>query len=317
MTSSNARMQKMIEAEQAIDERIQSRDTPQEGAPADEPSDPPVDEPRGDDTPPVEENPTPEPSNEEETWRKRHEALQGKYNAEVPRLAAELRELRGILSDREGTIASLRREIDQMKDQSPKQEPKAEALNEDQIERLRSDYGDDFMEAVRAVALSVVKPSTGSEDLAKKVEQIERETRQQSESRFWADLAAAVPDYQSINADPAFHAWLAETDPVSGHQRQRHLSEAQEGLDAARVARIFKAFSGTTTKASPTPTQQPPPRPVSPGRSRGAERPADTPRYTVEDFVKLQNDIRSGKYRGREAEAEKLEREIHSALFPS
>jgi hypothetical protein len=57
-------------------------------------------------------------------------------------------------------------------------------------------------------------------------------------------------------------------------------------------------------------------RQIAPGRSRGtgsaaAGQTAKT--YTPEDIKKFFNDVRSGKYRGRETERDRIERDIFAA----
>jgi hypothetical protein len=42
-------------------------------------------------------------------------------------------------------------------------------------------------------------------------------------ARLDADLAAAVPNYQEIDADPRWLQWLGEIDPLTGAPLDRHL----------------------------------------------------------------------------------------------
>jgi hypothetical protein len=54
---------------------------------------------------------------------------------------------------------------------------------------------------------------------------------------------------------------------------------------------------------------------VTPGRARSAGTPQTNKGkvYTPEDIKKFFNDVRSGKYRGREQERDRIERDIFNA----
>jgi len=57
-------------------------------------------------------------------------------------------------------------------------------------------------------------------------------------------LDKAVPDWETINKDPAFLKWLGEMDPLTGIQRQELLNQAHKALDAPRVANFFNSWKG-------------------------------------------------------------------------
>jgi hypothetical protein len=55
---------------------------------------------------------------------------------------------------------------------------------------------------------------------------------------------------------------------------------------------------------------------VAPGRSRGAGAPANPSQgkmYSPTDITKFFNDVRTGKYKGREQERDRIERDIFAA----
>ncbi len=59
---------------------------------------------------------------------------------------------------------------------------------------------------------------------------------------FEAALKSAVPDWEVINVDPAFVAWLDEPDESSGELRTVLIHRAATENDIARVAAFFNDF---------------------------------------------------------------------------
>lgn len=169
-------------------------------------------------------------SGDEQTWEARFKTLTGKYNAEVPRLHAALKE-------RDGKLNSLTEEVEALKAQlaSPK-EPlvKPEEVNE---------YGEPLVDLIRRAAREEMQAKDAEiAVLKKRLDEVSSHTVQSREMGFFDKLNSAVPDWRLINDDPQFHAWLGEIDELTGVQRQAILAEAEEKRDADRVARFFSAF---------------------------------------------------------------------------
>ena len=211
--------------------------------------------------------PTPEPPKQDKAdWKAKYHVLQGKYNAEVPRMAQELRELNRQLAEAKQAIEDLKVQ----KEKAPEPDPMA-----DQIRRLQEDYGPDIVSVIeRLVAqqtTELVKP------LQSKVEQTESEReahRQQAEAqRKSLDFAEAVndlvPDWEAIDKLPEFHNYLAEVG-ADGRTRQDALMEAANSFDAAGAARIFAAFKRTADYKAPA-------TPAAPAKDRLASQVVPEP----------------------------------------
>lgn len=170
-------------------------------------------------------------------WRHRFDVLQGKYNAEVPALRKEINALNEEL-----------KATDRSPESAAKRAHEAVAeLTEAEVE----EFGPDLVNLIKRVVGNV----GGSEDvegIKNDLSQLKDERQQDATARFWTDLEIQVPDFRAINADSAFHGWLAEHDPLSGKARQDLLVSAQQALDPYRVAAIFKSFAGASQK-SPQP----------------------------------------------------------------
>lgn len=187
--------------------------------------------------------PEPQPETRDATyWRHRFDVLQGKYNAEVPALRKEIATLKDQLSaaDKQQPASAVQRAQEAMSD-----------LTEAEIE----EYGPDLVNLIKRVAGSAAAPGNNGDlqEIKSELGQLREEKRQDAEARFWTDLETQVPKFRAVNADPAFHQWLAEIDPLSGQPRQQLLVGAQQALDAYRVAAVFKSFAAVAPKASQEP----------------------------------------------------------------
>ncbi len=138
-----------------------------------------------------------------------------------------------------------------------------------------------------------------------------------AEEVFYDRLGTLVPDYKELNVDEGFLSWLAEEDPVYGVPRQEALTGAANAMDVNRVAKVFMAYKGTLAPSVPSPKPTPSPLDKQIAPSSVAPAPvqaAGKPTYTVSEVQAFYKDMQLGKYRGREAEADKVEALINAAL---
>lgn len=257
----------------------------------------------------------------EKTLEQKYKTLQGMYNAEVPRLHAEKRELSNRVQQLEQLITS-------MNAAPAKQQAPAQKLVTEQDEQ---DYGDSI-EVMRKVFREEMSSKDGEIDelrhlirqmqgtVVPQVHQLSQNYAVSNEQRFWADLQAAVPDWQDINGSREFQSWLLEVDPLTGISRQTYLDAAQRDLDAHRVAKFFAAWKGPagghnarTQRESQSTSELE--RQVAPGRGRsgGAKPQGEAKTYTSEDIKKFFADVQKGRYKGKEAERDRIERDIFAA----
>ena len=259
-----------------------------------------------------------------ETYAQKWRTLQGMYNAEVPRLHSQNRELNGRVQQMEQLLASL----SQQSSQPTQQTQVAPLVTETDVQ----EYGES-LDVMRRVTREELYP------VAQKIAQLEQVLRQlqtnvvpqvqavaqrqamTAEQQFWSDLSSAAPTWREINDDHDFQSWLLEVDPLTGISRQTYLEDAQRSLDVRRVASFFQTWNELTGKANVaqntrrTATASELERQVAPGRSKNTGVPANNnaKTYSPDDIKGFFNDVRSGKYRGREAERDRIERDIFAA----
>jgi hypothetical protein len=240
--------------------------------------------------------PTEQPVTADSPWEKKYQVLAGKYAAEVPRLAQEIRDLKAQLQAKERTPA---KEII----------PAGKFTAEQVIET----YGDDYAAAVAAVADERV--SRVREDLEARFDQLASATAATARETFMRAIAQEVPDWQVIDNDPRFTQFLDEIEPMSGQPRRYFFAEADKRNDAERITFFFKSFK-TATNPAPAPAAQIPGRmgveyQLAPASSRAAEAPPGKRIWTQIDVRKFYQDVQRGRI--NEVDAQRIESDIFAA----
>lgn len=266
-----------------------------------------------------------------ETYAQRWRTLQGQFNAEVPRLRGANKELQARVAQLENLLSTL--------SSAPAAAPSAQPQS---VQKLVTDddvaeYGEsiDMMRKVtreevgslqgkiaqlEGVIASLTQSVSGS--VIPQVQRVAQQQAASAEERFWSNLAQRVPNWQQINNDQDFQSWLLDVDPLTNTSRQTHLEIAQRDLDVNRVVAFFNAFTAASGKFTPQANAQPNrsaselEKQIAPGRSRGTAGGTanqTTKTYTPSDIAKFFNDVRAGRYKGREAERDRVERDIFAA----
>ena len=279
-------------------------------------------------------NAAPAPANEqkagadnvpEETVVQKYKTLQGMYNAEVPRLHHQNRELQQRIQNMEQLLAS----VSASQTATTQAAPAAERFVTD---KDVEEYGEslDVMRKVTREELGAVAQRIAAIEsmltqmktqVVPQVQAVAQRQQVNAEQQFWADLSAGVPNFKQVNDNADFQTWLLESDPLTGITRQTYLDDAQRALDSRRVVSIFRTWLESTGQAavahstghSPSSELE---KQVSPGRSRSTGTPASTNQaktYSPQDIQKFFNDVRAGKYKGRDQERARIERDIFSA----
>ena len=257
-----------------------------------------------------------------ETYEQRWRTAQGMLNAELPRLQTENQQLTGRLQHMEQLISTMQA----TPDASPEPEKPKSLLTEDEVE----EYGEsiDIMRKVnqetadtQQIQIDLLNTTIQQlqGQIVPRVEQIASQQAQSTEQNFWSALSSAVPNWREINDSPEFQAWLLEIDPLTNMTRQTYLDGAQRDMDAGRVAQFFASWTQAngTTPAQPnrSASDSELAKQVVPGKGRsiGVPRGNTKNTYTPQDITNFFKDVRDGKFRGKEAERDKIERDIFAA----
>jgi hypothetical protein len=194
----------------------------------------------------------------------------------------------------------------------------------------RAEYGDEFLELIGKRAKEIAEPQIA--DLKRQIEQLSKGvtaqatvTAKTAREQMFAYMDTNIPNWQDINRDENFLAWLRLPDPFSGAIRQELLNAAFEQNATLRVKAFFDGFlaeEAATVPASTPPLAVPgaPPKVplenfAAPGRAKSAPAtpPAEKPIITRAQVTQFYADVAAGKYRGRDEEKAKNEAMIFAA----
>jgi hypothetical protein len=256
-----------------------------------------------------------------EAAEQRYRTLQGMYNADTARLRAENKQLNDRLGQLEQLLSSMSAAPPQEHNTSVERLITEKDVEEygDSIEVMRRVSREEAAAANRRIAELEHMLRQVQTNVLPRVEQVAHRQAVTTEQTFWSDLSAMVPGWRDTNADQNFHSWLLEVDPMTGMTRQSHLEDAQRNFDARRVAAFFSTWQGMNGQNVAQPNRDAAAsqlgKQVAPGRSRGGSAPT-TPTsktYSTKDISKFFDDVRRGMYRGKEAERDRIERDIFAA----
>lgn len=274
--------------------------------PADTTAQPPVTE-----TPPA-NPPAPVQAPVDEALEQKYRTLQGKYNAEVPRLVQTTRNLEQQLQTAQAELQRLKQEPP--KPQASVPDPKdVEAFGAEMIEMVRRQASSEIEAAVRAHVGSFVQRLEALEAQFKSVNQDVAVT---AEQQFLTSLTQLVPNWRQVNVDQKWLEWLGQVDPVYGEARQAALDRATQSMSAERTAAIFNSFLATVAQPVVPPASELS-NLVAPTRTGASQPPAPAPgpQYiSVKDVEAFYRDVRMGKYNGREDVMRVMEANINRAI---
>lgn len=203
----------------------------------------------------------------------RFRVMEGKYKAEVPRLIEHNRTLTEQL-DR--ALAAL----DAKAKETP---PETKLVTDADIEA----YGDDLVDMVRRAAREefktlsealIAKLDQRFGDVAAKADRAEKQAVKSETDKFWDAVNAAHPDFDAVNVDPRWDAFLDTNVPGTRFTRRAVADDALNRFDAGVVVEQLAAFkdsigvgkSAPAARAKPNLNSQ-----VAPSSSRSSTPQAE------------------------------------------
>ena len=281
-----------------------------------EPITPEVSEPRDD-----------APKADEQSWEHRYKSMKGRYD----RAATQINQLSEQIASLQNVIATM--QVTQARAPEDDIQPSVSKLLTPEEE---NDYGADFLNVVGKKAREELLPLVNKYEakiaqLEAKLQGVDGYVAQDARSRLEQTMDAQVPNWRDINFNPEFIQWLKLPDPYSGAIRHDMLKEAYGRNDSARVANFFKGF--LAEEAAVDPAEKRPDLTSSandaqlnekipletfaaPGRAKTAaatSAPAEKPTFTRAQIAKFYQDSAAGKFRGKETERDRIEKQIFDA----
>jgi len=275
-------------------------------------------------------------------WEQKYKVLQGKYNAEVPRLQRQVQEqnstieqLKQQMTATQSMLAAFaqNRVAAPGQGQGPAPAAPTKLVKDEEVK----EFGEDLTDFIRRVAQESVLPAV-ERRLQPVQQQVEKATSDAANTaqeqnrlaheRLLATLDREFAEWRTLNRDPQFLEWLAQPDPYSGAARQELLSQAYERFDAPRIVAFFKGYRNEhavvtppASAAAPAPAQAASQRTlddfVSPGQPKagatGAQNGAGKRIWTEAEIKRFYDDCRSGKYRSNPDRRKEIEQDIFAA----
>jgi len=233
------------------------------------------------------------------TWKEKYLVLQGKYNAEIPRLASELKQMRDELaflkSQKEEAI-------------KPKVEEKIDIRQIVPKETIDV-YGEDLLNAT--VNASYKANKSKIEETNREVERLRNELANITAKSFESQVRSQIPDFDEVNTNPKFISWLDSLGLTNS------LQNAGFSGDAKTVVNIFNQWKSLNTPAKPQANNVSPARKeeryIAPAKTNApVQVPQEKKKWTAVEVNKVMTDIARGRYTYEDMK--RLNTEIDSAI---
>jgi len=267
--------------------------------------------------------------------------LQGKYNSEIvairddvnllTNLKNQVRQMTGQFRDASGKlneanlfIQDLQKQITEKPADTGGDNAKLPTtlLSAEDREHLATEGFDDRSIEIFGKMIKTLAPERAvAPAITDELEQIKRDVQNDRENTFWTKLSLAVPDWESVNSGDQFNDWLDEVLPYSDKTKRDVLKAAQAQLDYRKVIQIFtdfKAANPGTTKPKKEEPKYDPAKQIEPASSvTHTETPeGEKPQgkiYTREEVKQYYKEVATGKYKGKDVEAAKIDADIIKA----
>lgn len=261
---------------------------------------------------------------DDQSWEHRYKSMKGRYD----RSEAQIRTLSEQISNLQNVIATL-----QTAPQNYSQDDDADYSTSRLITpEEEKDYGSEFLSVVGKKAKEELTPEVAKlrreiAGLKQQLNGVGNYVAGNARERMENLMNEQLPNWKEVNVNSEFLNWLKLPDAYSGAIRHELLKAAYERNDAPRVLAFFKGF--LAEEAATNPAERGPDLPdgatvqpkisletlAAPGRAKtaAASAPAEKPSFTRAMISKFYADSAAGRYRGKEAEKDRIERQIFEA----
>jgi hypothetical protein len=261
------------EEEKEVPAETHSEDEPEDTSDEDEPDEDEEEEPEVD-------------PKELKKWRDRYLTLKGKYDAEVPRLASQVKDL-----------------MEKATSGTPKEKVEPDAKNE--IDEFEEVYGTDFVNKIRKVIDQEVQ--TRIHPVTEKVDSIatmQDEAASESFKSYLDDNAVGWRDLWD-GKDKGFIKFLGQKDPMGLNTYGEYLTRFNNDWDAEGMTKIFNIYKENkpTKKSNDLSKEQE--AMIAPSRTKSTNTPTAGEKtiWTEETMKQFESDDRNGKYSDEESQA--------------
>jgi hypothetical protein len=280
-------------------------------------------------------------------WEHQFNSLKGRYDQETAnsrRMAQQLTDTQRLLAQLAATPSPVAQDGSGVRFSSPVAGSGQPQYQRRVTQQEVTEYGPELIDVMGRRAQEAVEPMLAQVlgELNAVKRQIGGVTNTQvfdARVRMYDDLKKEVPNWNVVNDSPEFGRWLDQIDPISGQLRRNLLSGAHNQNVTGQVVAIFKGFlsdvaalglhgqgqqpgngagnpqsynSGGSIASTPQVDLL---SLAAPGRAKAGQTqvPPEKPVFKRTDITQFYHDRTHGRYAGREAEADQLERAIIEA----
>ena len=256
------------------------------------------------------------PTDVADEFEQKYKTLRGKYDAEVPRLHSQVKDLTAKLNNLSESLAA-----------KPKEPTKPKEKVSYVTDEDRAEFGEELIGVQRRVAQEVSQEYEGRfEQQSAIIEQLQKQLKltgnQVGEMSFSQKLSQIVPDFASIDNDERWVEWLNEYDPMLRGPRRDQAAQAFNNGDAEAVAhyvKLWKESLGPDVPHERQTRQAELEKQVAPNRSANSATTKsvgkDAKFYSEREIAAAWNKIRTLNTRHKYDEATKLEADITTAYL--
>lgn len=251
-----------------------------------------------------------------EDWEQKYHSLRGHFDAEVPRLHQQNKDLAA-------QIQAMQQQLMDMQKPKP-QEQEQQPLVSD---KDKDEFGSDLVDFVdRAVRNGIAEASKlhGRELAARdaKIAQLEAQLGKTggdiANLTFEQQLERAIPDFATLNTSVEWVSWLNEVDPYTREPRRSYATQVYNQGDIAKLKQIVDFYKESTGKQEQQQERQQRKteleRQVQPSRTASSSTVPQAGRiYTEVEANRLWNKVRELYASGKNDEASPLEAELTHA----
>lgn len=305
--------QQMKEIEEM--ERAMQAPAHDDGQTAEPPPDPEPAQPEGTPQEPVQQPTEAVKAEPQEDWQTKYNHLRGKYDNEVPRLHQQNKELASQLAQLQTAVEELKR----------KPEP---ASAEDRLitDKDEESFGSDLVDMVRRATKDTLRDAEKAHvavvnslqaEIANLKSQLANTSADVTTMTFEQRLVRAVPDWEQVNSDPKWIAWLESPNEYGEPRRVRAEFFYNQGniAEVQKEVSLFRANQGTDRRRQQEQQRQKELNlQVQPPRNASSQAPQSNAKfYTEAEASRLFDRVRQLNAQGKYEEAQSLEAELTHA----
>jgi hypothetical protein len=257
--------------------------------------------------------------NAEVSWEHKYNSMKGRFDASQNNIRS--------MSDQIATMSARMAQLEAAPPAqlSPDLNP-ASLLSAEEV----GEYGAEFLTVVGKKALEQLTPEMAK--MKRELDGLKAQLGGNAEAakvtarhNMEVSLDEKCSSWRELNFMPEFHSWLKLQDPFSGAIRHELLTAAYERNDTPRVLAFFNGFLAQEAALAPATTGAPAPADdgkipldtfAAPGRAKTAAAsgaPVEKPTFTTAQISQFYADSSRGKFRGKEAEYNRIEAQIFEA----